>query len=1187
LRLKRLEILGFKSFADKTKLDFHVGITAIVGPNGCGKSNIADAFRWVLGEQSAKSMRGGKMPDVIFAGTAHRKPMDFAEATITLTDIEGRLPIEYEEVSITRRLHRSGESDYFINRHPVRLKDVQNLFLDSGMGKDAYSIFEQGKIDQVINFTPLERRYIFEEAAGILRFLQRKREALRKLEQTDFHMTRVKDIHLEVERQIAVLEQQAEKAKVYQENKERLEALEKRVFLAKWDHFQKKREDTEQKKRERIQHIETIQKQLEELDTKLQAAKGHLAEGEKALRARSEEVFKKRSTKEIKSREKLSYQERMKEILSKEKRWEQELELLIEKRKSRETEQGVLQKQQKKLEKDLFSREKAVKEQREKVHVMEEKLSARRDKQSGKQQELLKLLQVESQLESEHKQNTVRLENMLERKTHIQTRREHLSLILVEMAQQVEEKKQQVAEVSKGVDAQKEMFAATEQTLCNLAEEISRAQGDLNLIQQELQETKARQKVLLRLRDEREGFSAGSKRLLQESSDSNSPFFNKIKGLYEFLKPKRGSEAALAAVMRLYGQTLVVENTVDFHSVIAFAQKNKVKDFSLFCLESMENAPPKKKVSSQGHLISFLKQVAKNPIAGYFLQDIYLADNADMAWKMLKNRRDIEVGTLDGVFIDRHHVAFYTTQSENNVFLREAELKTLDMKLQEREASKQEQEVLLKTFQLKKNQLQTERIELDKNIRRHEMKLVEVNFILQRLLADREKNLGENKQLEEDYKRLTQASETLAVLIQQQQQQHESAKTKTVEIRQQAMALAHDMDKGMLKLKQEKDILQQKEASLQQISDENHRQLHAQNVLEIKNMESHQQEKRLEEEIALSQSLQSQIQLKGIEVEKILQEVEKGLADIVIACAEMEQDVAARRAGIEKLEVKIHEVQLQLKKLESENHQLSIQTAQWDSMQQSLEQDLQERHHLTMAEVRSQESPLEHPIEHAERQIRTLRHEIEKAGAVNMTSIEECSKHKVRYRFLNQQIDDLHGSKQELVTIIGRLDAESRKIFKETFEKIAANFKKNFKILFNGGEADLQFAEAEDVLEAGIEIIAKPPGKQMRSIHLLSGGEKCLTALALLFAIFEVKPAPFCILDEIDAPLDDTNVERFANIVKQFVDRCQFIIITHNKRTMAIADVLSGVSMEEKGVSKLLSLEFSRSDAAEPALVPS
>jgi len=319
IRLKKIEILGFKSFADKTSLEFHEGITAVVGPNGCGKSNISDAFRWVLGEQSAKSMRGSKMHDIIFAGTAKRKPLNFAEVTLTLTDIDGMLPTEYEEVSVTRRVHRSGESDYLLNRRPVRLKDVQDLFLDSGMGKSSFSIFEQGKIDQIINYSPLERRYIFEEASGILRFLQRKREALRKLEHTEANIDRVKDIHQEVERQIIVLEQQAEKARLYKENRGDLEYLELALFVAKWNNLAKRIENTGTREHDKKDEIETLTTAIETSERELHEAKKKLTEGELELQTQREEVYKKRSEKEIKSKERQANQERLQEIIAREK----------------------------------------------------------------------------------------------------------------------------------------------------------------------------------------------------------------------------------------------------------------------------------------------------------------------------------------------------------------------------------------------------------------------------------------------------------------------------------------------------------------------------------------------------------------------------------------------------------------------------------------------------------------------------------------------------------------------------------------------------------------------------------------------------------------------------------------------------------------------------------------------------
>lgn len=1185
MRLKCLEILGFKSFADKTKLNFDPGITAVVGPNGCGKSNISDAFRWVLGEQSAKSMRGSKMPDIIFAGTTHRKPLNFAEVTITLTDIGGKLPIEYDEVAVTRRLHRSGESEYFINKHLVRLKDLQALFLDSGMGKDAYSIFEQGKIDQVINLSPLERRYIFEEAAGILRFLQRKKEALRKLEQTDLNVSRVKDIHKEVERQIIVLEEQSEKARQYKENKTILDKLEKCLIICKWDAIQTKLQDIKTKAAGQDNQIVTSNTQIEALQGQIQEAKLALAEAEKALKVRSEDVYSVRSSKELQSKEKQTNQERLKDIAAKEKKWQSELEGMAERRRHREEERKHLQRQQKDTDKKLKELEDVVKVQREKVRGLEEELMKEREQQQAKQKELFKLMQTESQSESEIRQANVRLESAQERQERVFERKERLSQAASELLKQADEKKQQLEEAVAATEKQKDIFAAMEDSLQEIADEMNKTEEELDRANQEFSDLKARQKALKRLREDMEGFSAGSKKLLQEAVDQKSPLHNKIKGLYEYLIPEKGSEAALAAVMKPYAQTLVVEKEVDFDLVTGYIKKHQIKDISLICLEAISKTKGSKAAKASDVLSPLSMAVIENELAHHFLQGVYVNKKSLPMLEAVKTNAGLEVWLNDGAFIDRRSVIFYASQGENNVFLREAELKALDKKLQELELERQQLENVLKAIQQKRNQIQSERSELDKTIRRAEMKLVELNFAVHKASTDLEKMNAEDKMLASDWQSVKSSIEGLTLSLKDLNERHRLAKEIAAEAQKQTEQLTAQLSKLGDNVKIQVTDLRSKESALQAVSDEQRKQSHALHVLEVKDLESIQQEKRLEEEIEIGQALQGQIEIKGSEVEKLLKEVEHALTDAVAACSELEQQVAVRKSALEHLETKINDKRQSLKKHETDRNQLGIQFAQLESNGQSLENDLSERHKMTVAEARELTATIDQSIDQMEKQMRQLRQQIESAGDINMTSIEECEKYKTRYQFLNQQIDDLGLSKEELIAIIADLDGESRKIFQDTFQKVRNNFRKNFEILFNGGEADLQFTESADILEAGIEIIAKPPGKQMRSINLLSGGEKCLTAMALLFAIFEVKPAPFCILDEIDAPLDDTNVERFVNIVKQFAESCQFIIITHNKRTMAIADVICGVSMEEKGVSKLLSMDFSKNTQPEMASI--
>lgn len=1185
MRLKKLKILGFKSFADKMVLDFHEGITCIVGPNGCGKSNISDAFRWVLGETSARAIRGKKMEDVIFAGTTTRKQLNYAEVTLTLTDVEGLLPTDYEEIEVTRRYHRSGESEYFINKHQVRMKDVQSLFLDSGVGKNAFSIFEQGKIDQVIQYTPAERRHIFEEAAGILRFLQNKREAMRKLEKTDQNMARVMDVHREVEKQIVVLEQQAEEARLYKENKARYEMLDKAVYLAKWEMFDGKICESQGKSGEQQEAIQACDASIATLTSELHDAKLSLQEGEQVLRQRSEHVFQTRSEKEIKARERQTTEERLHEMSVKEKKWNVELEEIATKRADRKQRSEEIGERLHVLDKEVKEKEKALASQKERVDVLEQQVHQLRDQQHSAHQERLQYLQDESKTESELKQNSVRLENSQERLATVEQRVGTLNAHIDELSGHVAEKQTHVNEASTVVDQYKAKFDTVNERLEAIVEELERTEKECYAIQGELTESRARQKSLIRLREELEGFSSGSKQLLQEAAKAKSTLFGKVKGLYEYLSPEKGGEQALAMVMRPYAQTLVVETENDLETVIAFAKQKKLKDFSIVCLENLPQAE-KAQVKAKG-VQPLLDLVSDSPLARSFLQGAFLADDQQKALELVKGGSGSEVWIKDDeAFVDRRHVFFYAPQGENNAFMREAELKTLEKEIKSLEVRFASLDEKLASLQDEKRQLQNQRMEADKEIRKSEMKLVEANFGLQKMHGDLERVKQEQQQLDEERTALRYAIENLTQLITDLENAFQQAQKKAQGVHQHSATLAEELEAKSDLYRQERDDLQQKQAAYQQAAEELRKLQHDQHVIEVQELESEQQEKRLREEIAGSHELQEQFKERSTQFNTVLDEVERNLEQALEACQTLEQEVVARREEIEKIEAKIAKEREKLKKLEQTEHQLGILTAQTASAREALEADLLDRYQMEVDDLKKMDLVLDKPLNEAEKEVKSLRKQLEKeVTEINMTSIEEYEKHKERYGFLNQQIDDMGGSREELMEIIAKLDNESRTLFKDTFDQVRANFQKNFQILFNGGEADLEFTDDGDVLEAGIEITAKPPGKQMRSINLLSGGEKCLTAVALLFAIFEVKSAPFCILDEIDAPLDDTNVERFVNVVKQFIDKSQFIIITHNKRTMAIADRIFGVTMQERGVSKILSMEFEKEAVVEPALV--
>lgn len=1172
LLLRKLQLVGFKSFAEKTILTFESGITAIVGPNGCGKSNIADAFRWVFGEQSAKSMRGNKMPDVIFAGASGRPPLNFAEVSITLSEIQGALPIDYEEITVTRRLHRSGESEYFLNNQPTRLKDLNSLFMD-GIGK----VVEQGKIDQIINNSPLERRYIFEEAAGILRFLQRKRETMRKLEQVDGNVSRIKDIHSEVEKQVAILSEQAAKAKDFKELKGEIERQEMELLVGKARLAEKRKIEALAQAEEMAKFLANISEIIQSLEQQKKASKNELEEVEKKLKIQSEQLYQTKSEKTLKSREKISSQEQINTSLTKQKRWQQELETIFEQRQHRQQELIKLTKLLQASEADASTLVTSLQSQREQVLKLESEVNKLHQEHKKAQQELLSAHQRENHIDSEQKQNRVRLENCSERKQQLIDRKDRLQMLDQELIKQYEDREKKVKEGNETIEKQRGLLEALEVKVQEAVNEMAIQQAEHDKIIKELNEHQARLKALLRLRADFEGFSTASKRLLQESSNSQSPLFGTLKGLYECISPLEESALeAVASALGRYAETLVVETKADVDKVLTFANLHKLSDFSLIVVDEL----PQKNFIPAKSLEPLLSKIAPSRLARHFLNDIYLSDSIKEIDSLFDESFEGEIWYKDGLFVDRKGVYFYGIQAKNNAFLREAEIKALELEVQTFQIKKQDQENKIALLQQTKAQLHAEMVELDKSIRRREMEQVEATFALQRIGADREKNKKEFTNAETELSLLLEAMEKHQALLNELQKQLQDAHITTQNVKSRVSTLEADVLQKDSILKEQKKRLHDVDTSCHGAAEQVRQSKHAIQVIEIKENESIRQERRVEEELQLNSQFQEQLHHKIHECDKALGIIEANLQEMIAACNQTEQAIAQQKAYIADLEKIIADNLQNGKKQENEQHQISLLIAQLEAASQSIEEELRERHNLSLEEAKIQIPKIDKSIDSMEKRLRELRKRSEASGDINMTAIEECAKHQVRYEFLNKQIGDLEGSKEELLKIIKELETESRRLFKETFGLICSNFKKNFSILFNGGEADLQFTETSDLLEAGIEIIAKPPGKQMRSISLLSGGEKCLTAMALLFAIFEVKAGPFCILDEIDAPLDDSNVERFANMVKQFIDRSQFIIITHNKQTMAIADRLYGVSMQEKGISKLLQMELSQAEVA-------
>lgn len=1140
MRLKKLELFGFKSFADKTTLNFDRGITGIVGPNGCGKSNVADAFRWVFGEQSAKSMRGGKMHDVIFAGTSQRKALGLAEVSITLTDIQGSLPIDYEEVTVTRRLYRDGQGEYLLNRHPVRLKDLYGLFMDSGCGKDSFAIMEQGKVDEIINLSPKERRYILEEAAGILRFLERKRETLKRLEQTQNNMSRIQDIYAEVEKQVKTLERQARDARVFQEKKSTLERLEKALFVTRWTQAKKSLVDAVADEGSLMKALQEVRGAVEALSQQLSTQKGTLSATEETLKKTGELVYKAKSDKELCAQADKSQKSRIQEALDKKKALEEEIKALEDAGKAFSGDVKEKAKALAALQKNVDKAEKELSTFRATTATLKEAFVASRAKQQKAQNAHLKSVQEESRLAGEIKELGVRQHHELDKLETLKKRYEDLKDSIGAVREAMKAKKQKVDAVLALVEGKKKALEAMEKQQneeTRLRKALEDSQKDLS---KAMTQAEARQRALSSLQQEREGMSSGTKRLLKEAS-----LTGKVRPLYEVVATEG---KGLAKALRHYGQTLAVATKKDRDALLAFANDKGIREFSLWC-------------------------EGKNG-ASHFLHTLHKAKDVQEALEIVSEQPGTEAWTEDGYFVDARQVVFSFAEGEGNPFVRDAEIKELAGQIQSYAKEIKALDGKISEALQKGEHLRKQRLDLDQEIRKEEMTLVEVNFGLQqatRQVVDMEK---EQVSLVANMEAMKEAREKAAQALKNLEKRYHDAQKAVVAAEKETYDVAEALQKNEESLNDKQKDLSQREEAFQTLYRQRQELVNAVEVLKVKEGETVARKERLVKEVQDLLARQEGIKGEQQQNTKTLGDTEKVLAKAVREYEKLEKDVLQSRKSIDALSQTIEQKRTHLASLEKKQVQLTAAHEQTQNLCETYQQEIVERYGITIEEAAPTVEPLEDPVADVEKEVKSLRRAIEQTTDVNMTSIDEFDKSQERYKFLKGQLQDLTQSKDELVGIIGNLDDESRGIFKDVFEKIRTAFRKNFEILFKGGEADLRFTDSNDVLEAGIDIVAKPPGKQMRSIHLLSGGEKCLTAVALLFAIFEVKPSPFCILDEIDAPLDDSNVERFLNVVTQYVDRCQFIMITHNKRSMAIADQLLGVSMEEKGVSKLLSVRF-------------
>lgn len=1175
MKIKRLEISGFKSFADKVVLDFQQGVTGVVGPNGCGKSNIVDAIRWCMGEQSAKNLRGKAMEDVIFVGSETRKPLGVAEVSLVFSTEDGRAPakyLDYAEIQLTRRLYRDGESDYLINKTPCRLLDITELFMDTGVGTRAYSIIEQGKIGQILHSRPEERRFLIEEAAGVTKFKSRKQLALKKIEGTRQNLARLADVLGEIRRQLASLQRQAKKAEKFREVRDELRTIDLLFAAREYCETRRQREVAEQELASLNERIREVFAAASLGELQAEEARVVLLEAEKKLTIAQEDIFRIRSDfsttgngLEFQRKELAGLDGRLARLTAESAELDKRLkecsdqrELLVLRRDTGAVDAAGMQMELEKSEEDLAGHQR-----------IEEELN--RDLEN-RRRELFTALAEAAQFKS-------RFENAQKRFAALRERVDRYTREAMQLSERREQLRQRVetldAEVATG-QREQEVLQARLSTLRGHEDDLKRRLPEVEKVWQsrrdELNRSSSRLHSLKELEAQFAGFGQGTRSLMKDAGLRSR--FSGV--LADAIQAPAELEVALEAVLAERLQCLLCSDDQDTIEALEFlkATKGGRAGIALPLECTAENPQP---VSGAASLVGQVK--VSGPFAGLILNmlsSVMLVDSFNPAIGLARQHPALTFVTRSGDVIAQGGIVSggSAEQAGNGIIHKKREIRELELlvaRLEEETASlgkerddlrRQSQEVAeglkgtgaqLHQAELRlTGQTKDRQQAVDENIRivdRLEVQSLEAENLNeeQTLLEEEQKLAGEqmvqvgdaSKVLEGETVRLKSELDARRLLL-------VAAREKVTAIRVQTATVKEQHDAGLRALA---DLERQTEEMVGRMAADRE-ELASGDAAKLK----------LQEEIKTATE-----RLEGLMREQI----------------ESEERLALLRSRFEEAGAALALIEAHLKKTREESDavrqsqaDLNLRFSTLTMQADHLEQALLERSRTAMSEAVAKLESVE--FDEAVSRIRQLELQrlLDEMGEVNLMAIEECAGMEERFTFLTSQKDDLEESLRGLQQAIQRINRTTRQRFQETFNLVNAKFQEVFPRLFCGGRAELHLTDEEDLLETGIDIIVQPPGKKLQNVTLLSGGEKALTAVALIFSIFLIKPTPFCLLDEVDAPLDDANIGRFNDMVREMSAISQFIIITHNKATMQVADTLYGITMEEPGASRMVSVRL-------------
>ncbi|MFH1380747.1 MAG: chromosome segregation protein SMC [Candidatus Omnitrophota bacterium] len=1176
---KQLEIAGFKSFPYKTKLKFEPGVTAIVGPNGCGKSNISDAIRWVLGEQSSKALRGSSMEDVIFNGTDAVEPTNMAEVSLTFSNEDKVLPIDYDEVTITRRLFRSGESEYILNKTPVRLKDISTLLMGTGMGTDSYSIIEQGKIGMILSSKPEDRRHIFEEASGITKYKTKKKEALKKLEHTENNLVRINDIIAEVKRQINSIERHAKKAERYKEDFEVMKELDLKVTVRELREIKSELNSNKEKleffsqkenslKTELVETISSINKYREDLDLIIR----DLSETQQKFSQTTLSIEK--STHKVEMNK-----ERIDDLASLKKSSEEEKTLLITKVKDKEAEiRGI----ERHFDEILNAKEEGLKN----VGQKEEAISDLMRDSENHQREIKKakestvnLLALQTNTKNELIKMGADLQNKKVRERRLRTEKENIE-------QEKKKIETSLQEAHRALEASEEKVQKSRYALDEFNTRLDLRKVTLEDIKKDCQKDTnflnslcSKEEVLKEMIENFEGFGAGVK-VIMEASKSGllSGIFGTVADMIE---PHDGFESALEAALGATQEAIVIENEDALEKSLHFLEGKGSAHFLL------NNSIKNQKSSSRyrsfmekkgfSHILSHLNlNDSIKDFGEYLFSEVYVAESVSQACEMLRNNRiDVKFVTKEGFFIEKGHVFGGTINRDSTSIIGRRK------RLEEIAREKIRLEVNIDGFKARQSEQEIIISELNEKIAHAENDLKKEEIAFAGAVSGKER-------VTESLNRINDEASVIELEIGETNELINEISEKGGSLN----LLLNDKEAECAKLQEfiasSQDIIQEHAERKNNILIEISKIKSELNFLETTEL---QEAKNLEKENEMLGELKGRYEAKkrdyDLSEEKILalQEESMDLSEKIVLWKETEKELSDSLKEIsEKKEIfsrdlherekSLREKEISLNKLKDEVRNLEISVRENELIIINIKDRTRQTYKLDIeaVDVEIDESA---NWEEIKNHVEVLKIKLEKLGPVNLVAIEEHKELEERYSFLTKQEEDLTMAKESLHKAILKINKTTKELFIDAFQKIQVEFRSYFKMLFGGGHAELILMDEGDVLESGIEIVARPPGKKLQNLLLLSGGEKALTAIALLFAIFKVKPSPFCILDEVDAPLDETNIGRFSTILQDFLKTSQFIVITHSKRSMQMANILYGITMQEKGVSKIVSVKFS------------